>query len=177
MITVNDLLENLKTLLDKFYLRKKLSNSNEILITDSNKNVTTTSTITASKVSGLKTVATSGNYEDLTNKPSIPSAYTHPTFTAYNSGLYKITVNNEGHITGAVSVQASDLTSLGLLKGSVTGSNRILITDDDGVIKATNSLSANQVTYENVSLSQYIYSMESNMLTSSTYSNGVLTIQ
>lgn len=36
-------------------------------------------THSADDVSGLATVATSGNYEDLTNKPTIPAAYTHPT--------------------------------------------------------------------------------------------------
>lgn len=33
----------------------------------------------ADNVSGLADVATSGDYEDLTNKPTIPAAYTHPT--------------------------------------------------------------------------------------------------
>lgn len=33
----------------------------------------------ASEVSGLKTVATSGSYNDLSNKPTIPSAYSHPS--------------------------------------------------------------------------------------------------
>lgn len=33
----------------------------------------------ASEVSGLATVATSGSYNDLANKPTIPEAYTHPT--------------------------------------------------------------------------------------------------
>ena len=36
-------------------------------------------THSASEVSGLKTVATSGSYNDLSNKPTIPAAYTHPT--------------------------------------------------------------------------------------------------
>ena len=31
------------------------------------------------KLAGLATVATSGSYNDLTNKPTIPAAYTHPT--------------------------------------------------------------------------------------------------
>ena len=33
----------------------------------------------ASMISGLASVATSGSYEDLDDKPTIPSAYTHPT--------------------------------------------------------------------------------------------------
>lgn len=38
-----------------------------------------THTHSVDNVSGLADVATSGDYEDLTNKPSIPAAYTHPT--------------------------------------------------------------------------------------------------
>ena len=47
-------------------------------------------THTASQVSGLATVATSGSYNDLANKPTIPSAYTLPTATASVLGGVKI---------------------------------------------------------------------------------------
>lgn len=40
--------------------------------------------------------------------------YTHPTNTAYTSGLYKVTVDNNGHVTGATAVQKSDITALGI---------------------------------------------------------------
>ena len=92
----------------------------------------------------LATVATSGNYNDLSNKPTIPTSlpanggnaatvnghtvnadvpsgakftdtvYTHPTYTAKSSGLYKITVNNLGHVSGATAVAKSDITGLGI---------------------------------------------------------------
>ena len=39
------------------------------------------------------------------------STYSHPTFTARSSGLYKITVNNNGHVTATAAVTASDLPS------------------------------------------------------------------
>jgi len=175
MVTVNDLLDNLKNLLDKFYLRKTLTNSDEILITDSNKNITTTSNIAASKVSGLKTVATSGNYEDLTNKPAIPSAYTHPTYTAYNSGLYKITVNNQGHITSATQVQGSDLTSLGLLSKSTNVNNGVVVTNNNGEIIAASTISSDKVMYDTTSVYQHIHDIESTLavISSATYVNGV----
>ena len=47
-------------------------------------------THTASQVSGLAKVATSGSYNDLTNKPSIPAAYTLPVATASVLGGVKI---------------------------------------------------------------------------------------
>ena len=44
----------------------------------------------ASQVSGLSKVATSGSYNDLTNKPSIPSAYTLPKATTSTLGGIKV---------------------------------------------------------------------------------------
>lgn len=40
--------------------------------------------------------------------------YVHPTTTAYESGLYKITTNNLGHIISATLVTKDDITSLGI---------------------------------------------------------------
>ena len=58
----------------------------------------------------------SGSYNDLTNKPSIPSAYTHPTPSGLGNAqtttaLKKIAYDNQGHITGTSDVQGSDLPS------------------------------------------------------------------
>lgn len=47
-------------------------------------------THTASQVSGLSRVATSGSYNDLTNKPTIPSAYTLPKATTSTLGGIKV---------------------------------------------------------------------------------------
>ena len=40
------------------------------------------------------------------------TVYTHPTFTAKSSGLYKITVDANGHVTSATAVTTSDLRAL-----------------------------------------------------------------
>lgn len=40
--------------------------------------------------------------------------YTHPSFTQRAAGLYKVTVNNQGHVTNAVAVTKSDITALGI---------------------------------------------------------------
>ena len=48
--------------------------------------------INASTITGLSTVATSGDYNDLTNKPTIPSEYTLPTASATQLGGVKIGV-------------------------------------------------------------------------------------
>ena len=48
------------------------------------------------------------NIEDGANK------YTHPTYTAKSSGLYKITVDGTGHVSGATTVVKADITGLGI---------------------------------------------------------------
>lgn len=40
--------------------------------------------------------------------------YEHPSYTEYSSGLYKITVDAEGHVESATKVLKSDITSLGI---------------------------------------------------------------
>lgn len=40
--------------------------------------------------------------------------YTHPSYTAKNSGLYKITVDATGHVSGVAAVAKSDITALGI---------------------------------------------------------------
>lgn len=99
---------------------------------------------TKANTADLAKVATSGSYNDLSNKPTIPTSlpanggnantvggftvgtnvpadavftdtvYTHPTYTAKSSGLYKITVNTLGHVSAATAVAKSDITGLGI---------------------------------------------------------------
>ena len=42
------------------------------------------------------------------------TVYTHPEHTPRASGLYKVTVDAEGHVSGAEAVQKSDITDLGI---------------------------------------------------------------
>ena len=56
----------------------------------------------------------SHSYNDLTNKPTIPAAYTHPSYTAKSSGLYKVTVDSTGHVSAATAVTKADITALGI---------------------------------------------------------------
>ena len=45
---------------------------------------------------------------------TIYNKYTHPTFTAKTSGLYKITVDSEGHVSATTAVAKTDITALGI---------------------------------------------------------------
>ena len=42
------------------------------------------------------------------------SGYVHPKFTPHDAGLYKITVNDEGHVSDATAVTKEDITALGI---------------------------------------------------------------
>ena len=49
--------------------------------------------------------------------------YTHPSYTAKSSGLYKITVDSSGHISGTTAVAKSDITALGIPSTNTTYSS------------------------------------------------------
>ena len=67
------------------------------------------STHPASMITGLSTVATSGSYNDLTNKPTIPSAYTLPNATSSTLGGVKIG-SNISVSSGTISITKSNVT-------------------------------------------------------------------
>lgn len=48
-----------------------------------------------------------------------PTAYSHPTHTAHSEGLYKITVDNLGHVTAVSAVTQSDLLALGVSQAQI----------------------------------------------------------
>lgn len=76
--------------------------------------------------------------------------YTHPTAEAHDSGLYKITVDGHGHVTGAVKVVKGDITALNIpgqdttyeaviaggAPGLMTGADKTKL---DGLVIAENS--------------------------------------
>jgi hypothetical protein len=66
--------------------------------------VTTTSSglMTSTDKVKLDTVATSANN------------YTHPSYTSAVSGLYKVSVDATGHVSGATTVAKADITALGI---------------------------------------------------------------
>lgn len=75
--------------------------------------ITSTNKLAASLVSGLATVATSGSYNDLSNKPTIPAAITESTVSGW--GFTK----NKGTVT-SVAVKMN-----GSTKGTITSSGTI----------------------------------------------------
>ena len=68
------------------------------------------STHPSSMITGLSTVATSGSYNDLSDKPTIPSAYTLPNATSSTLGGVKIG-SNISVADGIISITKSNVTS------------------------------------------------------------------
>lgn len=70
------------------------------------------------------------------------TVYSHPTYTAKSSGLYKVTVDGTGHVSAATAVTKADITGLGI-PGSDTNTWRG-IQDNLTSTSTSDSLSANQ---------------------------------
>lgn len=47
-------------------------------------------------------------------RAEIPAPYTHPSYAPRSSGLYKITVDNKGHVSETTPVNKDDITNLGI---------------------------------------------------------------
>lgn len=63
---------------------------------------------------GANKVEASGTNGAIAVDGSDVTVYVHPTETAYEAGLYKVTVNNLGHVTAATPVAKADITALGI---------------------------------------------------------------
>lgn len=63
------------------------------------------------------------------------TVYTHPTYTARNEGLYKVTIDNTGHVSNASVVSKEDITGLGIPAQDTTYSEAT--TTVSGLMSAT----------------------------------------
>ena len=85
-------------------------------VTDSN----TTYSVATTSSNGLMS---STDKSKLDGVASGANKYTHPTYTAKSSGLYKVTVDGTGHVSGTAAVVKSDITALGIPAQDTTYSN------------------------------------------------------
>ena len=114
---------------------------------------------------------TVNNHTVETNVPAgavfTDTVYTQPTYTAKTNGLYKITVDSTGHVSGTNSVSKADITalgipaqdttyseagtSLGLVKsgGDVTISSGIITVNDDSHNHTISNIDNLQTTLNN----------------------------
>ena len=73
-----------------------------------------TKTDTLTFVAGSNVTITPDATNDRITIAATDTVYTHPTFTSKNSGLYKIAITSEGHVSEATAVTKADITSLGI---------------------------------------------------------------
>ena len=71
----------------------------------------TTYNVASTSANGLMSSTDKQKLDGIANNAN---NYTHPSFTQRAAGLYKVTVNNQGHVTNAVAVTKSDITALGI---------------------------------------------------------------
>ena len=71
-------------------------------------------TDTLTLVAGSNITLTPDAANDKVTIAATDTVYTHPTYTSKSSGLYKITVDGTGHVSGTAAVAKSDITALGI---------------------------------------------------------------
>mgnify|MGYP004453917623 CR=1 FL=1 len=105
--------------------------------------------------------------EDKAKIDSIASGannYTHPSYTSHVNGLYKITVDDKGHVSNTSSVTKSDITALGISSNSdaTSTSSGLMSADDkkklDGIANGANAYT--HPTYTNRSKGLYKFSVD-----------------
>ena len=58
---------------------------------------------------------------------TLPAQYTHPTHTSKTSGLYKITVDSLGHVSGTAAVTKSDIPALDYISSTTTRNPNVVL--------------------------------------------------
>lgn len=95
--------------------------------------------------SSLAAVATSGNYNDLTNKPTIPGAYTLPYATSSTLGGVKIG-NNISVTNGTISLtQTNVISALGYTPSSSDTTYGNATTTSSGLMSSTDKVKLNGI--------------------------------
>lgn len=106
----------------------------------------TSSTLTAyAKTTDLSAVATSGSYNDLSNKPTIPSAYTLPNATSSTLGGVKVG-SNISVSDGTISITKSNVTSaLGYTPPASDTTYGDATTTSSGLMSSTDKVKLNGI--------------------------------
>lgn len=98
--------------------------------------------------------------------------------SAYASGLYKITTNDAGHVTGAIAVTKPDITALGIPGADTHYTSNLIVGTSSSAV--ANSATANGTTFlnlvENGSVRNSHQIKGAGATTVSTDANGVITI-
>lgn len=61
-----------------------------------------------------------GTWASWTEEKHTDTVYTHPSYTAKSNGLYRVTVDSKGHVSGTTAVSKADITALGIPSTNTT---------------------------------------------------------
>lgn len=100
-------------------------------------------TDTLTLVAGNNVTLTPDATNDKITIASKDTVYTHPSYTSKSSGLYKITVDGTGHVSGTAAVTKSDITALGIPAQDTTYSEAT--TSTAGLMSATDKAKLNGI--------------------------------
>lgn len=111
------------------------------LVDDKQDAITSSNKLSASLVSGLATVATSGSYNDLNNKPTIPTV-NNATLTIQKNGtnVATFTANASNNVTANISVPTvtSTYTATGTDAVNGVAVSNAIATKQDNLVSGTN---------------------------------------
>ena len=100
---------------------------------------------------------TTADKNKLKNIENNANNYKHPSYTQRSSGLYKITVDATGHVSGVTAVAKSDITALGIpaqdttYSVATTGSNGLMSSSDKSKLNGIASgAEVNQNAFSNI---------------------------
>ena len=109
--------------------------------------------------------------------------YTHPSYTARASGLYKVTVDSTGHVSAAAAVDKSDITALGVPAQDTTythpsytarASRLYKVTvDGTGHVSAATAVTKSDITALGIPIGEDHEITFSNLATGITVPNGI----
>lgn len=102
--------------------------------------------------SAVQTISIGGVAQTKTNGavnlPAYPQVYVHPAHTAQKSGLYKVKIDELGHVSETAAVTKADITSLGIPGSAVTYG--IATASTAGLVKSSSA--QNQVSVNSAGL-------------------------
>lgn len=77
---------------------------------------------------------TTAEKSKLAGIPANANYYVHPSYTAVNSGLYKVKVDSTGHVSGTTAVTKSDITALGIPAQDTNTTYSVATTSANGLM-------------------------------------------